>query len=85
MHDISGGRSPLVALVFWVGLCVLVGLISGLMTRREISGLVCGFEKAVVQSAELDLRTGVDCAVHFDGRGRMDDYGCQTGVAASGI
>ena len=40
-----GGRSPLAALVFWVGLCVLVGVISGLLTRREISGWYAGLRK----------------------------------------
>ena len=45
MDDISGGRSSLMALVFWVGLCVLVGLISGLMTRTEISGWYASLKK----------------------------------------
>ncbi len=45
MHDISGGRYPLTALVFWVGLCVLVGLISGLLTRREIPGWYASLRK----------------------------------------
>ena len=45
MHDISGGRFPLMALVFWVGLCVLVGLISGLLTRAEISRWYAGLRK----------------------------------------
>ena len=35
--------------------------------------LVCGFEKAFVQSAELGLRAGLDDALHFDGRGCVDD------------
>ncbi|HET9100363.1 MAG TPA: TspO/MBR family protein [Acidobacteriaceae bacterium] len=45
MHDISGGRFPLMALVFWVGLCVLVGLISGLLTKAEISRWYAGLRK----------------------------------------
>ena len=45
MHDISGGRYPVTALVFWVGLCVLVGLISGLLTTREIPGWYASLKK----------------------------------------
>ena len=45
MHDISGVQSPLTGLVFWVGLCVLVGVVSGLLTRREISGWYAGLKK----------------------------------------
>ena len=45
MQDVSGGRFPLAALVFWVGLCVLVGVISGLLTRRDISGWYAGLKK----------------------------------------
>lgn len=45
MQDISGTRWPLTGLVFWVGLCVLVGVISGLLTRRDISGWYAGLRK----------------------------------------
>jgi tryptophan-rich sensory protein len=45
MHDISGARSPLVALAFWIGLCVLVGIISGLLTRRDVAGWYAGLKK----------------------------------------
>jgi translocator protein len=45
MQNIPGARAPLAALVFWVGLCILVGLISGLRTRREISGWYAGLRK----------------------------------------
>ena len=58
--------------------------ISGLLTRREISGLVCGFEKAVVQSAELDLRAGLDDAIRFDGRGGVDDL-VPAGIATANL
>jgi translocator protein len=45
MHDISGARSPLVALALWIGLCVLVGVISGLLTRRDVAGWYAGLRK----------------------------------------
>ncbi|HEX4484691.1 MAG TPA: TspO/MBR family protein [Terriglobales bacterium] len=45
MHDISGARSPLVALAFWIGLCVLVGVISGLLTRRDVADWYAGLKK----------------------------------------
>ena len=45
MDDISGSRSSLMALVVWVGICVLVGLLSGLMTRTEISGWYASLKK----------------------------------------
>jgi|SRR6185437_527754 len=45
MHVISGARSPLVALAFWIGLCVLVGVISGMLTRRDIAGWYAGLRK----------------------------------------
>ena len=60
MHDISDGRFPLMALVSWVGLCVLVGSLSGLMTRTEISGGMRSLRKPRSDPAELDLRAGVD-------------------------
>jgi translocator protein len=44
MQDISGARS-LTALVFWVGLCVAVGIISGLLTRRAIPSWYASLRK----------------------------------------
>jgi benzodiazapine receptor len=44
MQDISGVRS-LPALVVWVGLCVAVGLISGLLTRRAIPSWYASLRK----------------------------------------
>jgi len=45
MHNISGARSPLLGLAFWIALCVLVGVISGLLTRRDIAGWYAGLRK----------------------------------------
>lgn len=45
MHEISGVISPPMALVFWVGPCVAVGVISGLLARTEISGWYAGLKK----------------------------------------
>ncbi|MHB1938856.1 MAG: TspO/MBR family protein [Acidobacteriaceae bacterium] len=44
MHAISGFRSQ-AALIFWVGLCVAVGLISGLLTRRAIPSWYASLRK----------------------------------------
>lgn len=45
MHDLSATRSPLIGVAFWVGLCVLVGVISGLLTRRDVAGWYAGLRK----------------------------------------
>jgi tryptophan-rich sensory protein len=45
MHQVFGVGSSAAALIGWVGLCVAVGLISGLLTRREISGWYAGLKK----------------------------------------
>ena len=44
MHEISGFGSP-AALIFWVGLCVAVGLISGLLTRSAIPSWYASLRK----------------------------------------
>jgi tryptophan-rich sensory protein len=45
MHDLSVASSPLRGLVFWIGLCVLAGVISGLLTRRDVAGWYAGLKK----------------------------------------
>jgi benzodiazapine receptor len=45
MHEISGSGSPAAALIFWVGFCVVVGLISGLLTRRAIPSWYASLRK----------------------------------------
>jgi hypothetical protein len=46
--------------------------------------LVCGPEETFLQSAKLDLRAGLDHAVHFDGRGRLVDMGT-AGIATADL
>jgi benzodiazapine receptor len=45
MHDISGFESSAPTLIGWVGLCVAVGLISGLLTRRAIPSWYASLRK----------------------------------------
>jgi tryptophan-rich sensory protein len=44
MHEISGFGSP-AALIFWVGFCVAIGLISGLLTRTAIPSWYASLRK----------------------------------------
>ena len=44
MHELSGFGSP-AALIFWVALCVAIGLISGLLTRRAIPSWYASLRK----------------------------------------